>query len=142
MTSAAPATDVTQRPDNATEAYKAADYAAQGNGAEVNACRLLQRPEVVARVRELQAGAAAQATVTVAGLIAEAEAARALAQKLGQPGAIHRHRRQGQAIGAVGRAQRSHDPAGRCHADERRGAGADHTRWPNPALKKPANDSA
>ena len=76
------------RPDNATEAYKAAGYAAQGNGAEVNACRLLQRPEVVARIRELQAGAAAQAQVTVAGLIAEAEAARALAQKLGQPGAM------------------------------------------------------
>lgn len=56
---------------NATAAYKRAGYKATGNGAEVSACRLLARPEVAARVAELQAERAERVKVEADDVLRE-----------------------------------------------------------------------
>jgi len=72
---------------NATQAYKSAGYEAEGNAAEVSACKLLRHPKVVARLEQLKNRLAAKIDVTLASLIAEAESARVLAMSIDQPSA-------------------------------------------------------
>jgi phage terminase small subunit len=67
---------------NATDAYAAAGFMPDGNGA--NASRLNRNPKVAARLAELQAGIAAETVVTVKGLINELEDARKRATDLKQ----------------------------------------------------------
>jgi hypothetical protein len=67
---------------NATEAYAAAGFQPDSNGA--NASRLNRNPKVAARLAELQAGIAAETVVTVKGLINELEDARKRATDLKQ----------------------------------------------------------
>lgn len=66
------------------DAYKAAGFKGK---TRVSAHEILTNPNVVARVAELQAKPAAKLEVTLESLMAEAEAARALAMELGQTSA-------------------------------------------------------
>ena len=68
---------------SATDAYEQAGYR-RDNGA---ACRLAQKPDVAARIAELQAIAAEKAAVTIESIAAELEAARQLAMTKDQASA-------------------------------------------------------
>src|SRR5262245_41939000 len=70
-------------------AYISAGYKARGNGAKVNACRLLKiAPAIAERVRELQAETALAKKATVETVVDELESARVIAEKNEQPSAM------------------------------------------------------
>ncbi|RVC79873.1 Terminase small subunit [Mesorhizobium sp. M4A.F.Ca.ET.022.05.2.1] len=60
-------------------AYIDAGFGARDNAAEVNAARLLRNAQVKSRLGELQTGHAQRTAVTVEGIVAELEEARAAA---------------------------------------------------------------
>lgn len=65
------------------DAYRLAGY----RPARQNAHRLMTKDDMQRRVAELQGRGAAKAEITLASLLAEAEEARLLAMKIGQPAA-------------------------------------------------------
>lgn len=72
---------------SAGEAYRLAGYDADEKSAETLGPRLFRKVQIASRVAELQEGGARRAEITVQSLLAEAEEARLLAIKIGQPAA-------------------------------------------------------
>ncbi len=66
-------------------AYEAAGYATTGNASEVNGCRLLKRPEVAERIRELQALAVERTGETIEKITGELNDAFKMAKEEGRP---------------------------------------------------------
>jgi phage terminase small subunit len=71
------------------EAYTSVGYTANKKAAEVNACRLLKAvPEILERIRELQAKTARKKQVTVESIVERLDQASLLAERIEQPAAL------------------------------------------------------
>ena len=75
------------RGEPASRAYSSV-YHATGNGAEVNASKLLRNTKVIARVTELKGKAATRTEKTVASLVADLDEAIVFARQCNSPAAV------------------------------------------------------